>query len=97
METIESHKSTNKFDKLGIVGVTGSVGLELLKLTNKITKPISLRIFASKKSVGKKLDGFIIEELTEDVFKDLDYAFFCVEADISKKYIQVYIIVNKLR
>jgi len=76
---------------LGIVGCTGAVGLEILKLIEKRqVKYNSLRLFASKKSLGRKFmmngNEHEVEELKSDVFKNLDCAIFSVNSTLSKKY-----------
>jgi aspartate-semialdehyde dehydrogenase len=49
-----------------------------------------LKVFASERSVGKKLafrDGTVeLQALSDDAFNDVDVALFASEADISKKY-----------
>lgn len=78
--------------KIGIIGATGSVGTELIKLMEEHNVvPSSLRLFASEHSVGKtlRLHGvdYVVEALSEDKLCNLDYAFFCSDAEISRQYV----------
>jgi len=79
---------------LGIVGATGAVGVEIIKLIQKRNiKYDSLSLFASKRSVGKKFIinsiEYVVHELKEDVFNSLDYAIFSIGSSLSKKYIEI--------
>ncbi|QSR87079.1 aspartate-semialdehyde dehydrogenase [Candidatus Methylacidiphilum infernorum] len=77
--------------RIGIVGATGAVGLEAIKLLEKSKIVISeLRLFASLRSVGKKI-GFQGEELTvqqleDGAFRGLDFVFFSAGSSISAFY-----------
>ncbi|MFW5800105.1 MAG: aspartate-semialdehyde dehydrogenase, partial [Spirochaetota bacterium] len=76
---------------IAIVGASGAVGQEAVKVLEKSDiKPAGLRLFASKRSAGKKMSfrgGLIeVEELKEDSFKDIDIAIFSIGASLSKKY-----------
>ncbi|MES2199765.1 MAG: aspartate-semialdehyde dehydrogenase [Chlamydiota bacterium] len=77
---------------IGIVGATGAVGLEILKLLKKRCFPVkTLRCFASSRSVNTPLpfgeDTIIVEELSDSFALSLDLIFFCAGSSISKKYI----------
>ena len=66
---------------VAIVGATGMVGHELLKVLSQRNFPAaSIRALASERSAGTRLpyDGteVEVETLTEDSFKDIDIAFF---------------------
>jgi aspartate-semialdehyde dehydrogenase len=70
---------------VGIVGATGVVGQELLRLLQERNFPIStLRLFASARSAGKTVEWagktITIEEAKTGVFTDVDVAFFAVDA-----------------
>lgn len=74
---------------VGIVGATGAVGQELLKLLHERNFPLaSLRLFASARSAGKVVehDGkkFTIEEARPGVFADLDVAFFAAGGPVTR-------------
>lgn len=78
---------------IAIVGATGLVGSTFLKvLEEKNFKDVNYRLFASSKSKGKKVNflnqEYLIEELTENTFKDtkFDYALFSAGGKISEHF-----------
>lgn len=75
---------------VAILGATGAVGTEFLKLIEERNFPFKeLRLLASKRSAGKKLktcgQEFTVEEATADSFKDIDIALFA-GGSISKEF-----------
>lgn len=77
--------------KVGIIGATGAVGHELVRLLIERTFPFrQLRLFASARSAGKEITfgayRGMVEETTAEVFDDLDIAIFSAGADISRKF-----------
>lgn len=81
---------------LGIIGATGIVGEELIKLIerNHLNVSISdIKLFASSKSKGKEIliknKKYIVEELTEDSFENLDVVIFCSSQLISFNYAKI--------
>lgn len=80
-------KKTN----IGIIGVSGLVGRKVLEVLEEYGLLFNkVKFFASSKSIGKKVKfqnkEIEIEELKEGCFLTLDYALFCVNSDISKKW-----------
>lgn len=76
---------------IAIVGATGLVGTTFLKVIEEYRIPYNrLRLFASEKSVGKKVDYqgkiYEIETLQPGCFKGVDFALFSAVATISKLY-----------
>lgn len=76
--------------KIGILGATGMVGREILKLLFDRNFPVeSLKLFASERSVGKKIEtpiGEISIENAEQVnYSELDIAFFAIGGTWSKE------------
>lgn len=74
---------------VGIVGATGAVGQELLRLLHDRNFPMaSLRLFASARSVGKVVEcagkKYTVEEAKAGVFGDIDIAFFATDGAITK-------------
>ncbi len=66
---------------VAVVGATGAVGHEFLKVLDQRDFPLkSLKLLASKRSAGKTLkfkgETLKVEELTEDSFKGMDIALF---------------------
>ena len=78
--------------KIGIVGATGAVGIEMIRCLGDFSIPLSeLRLWASPRSVGKKLPtplGDITIEIIDDTFFDgLDFALFSAGWDASREWI----------
>lgn len=78
--------------KVAIVGATGAVGAEMLRCIFQFKFPIeSLTLLASKRSAGKEItfedQTFIVEELNEKSFKNIDIAFWAAGGSISQKFI----------
>jgi aspartate-semialdehyde dehydrogenase len=76
---------------VAIVGATGAVGQEFLTVLAERKFPIkNLRLLASARSAGKKIDfagkTYVIEELTKNSFKDIQIAFFSAGGSISKEF-----------
>jgi len=75
--------------KIAIVGATGAVGTVFLKMMEDRKYPsVLLRVFASKKSLGKKLSylgkHLIVEELNDDSFIGSDFVFISATTSISE-------------
>ena len=75
---------------VAILGATGAVGAELLKLIEERNFPFGkLRLLASKRSAGKEIKfmgkTYAVEEATFDSFKDIDIALFA-GGSISKDF-----------
>jgi aspartate-semialdehyde dehydrogenase len=76
---------------VAIVGATGAVGVEMIATLEKRHFPVkSLRLFASERSVGKKLKfkgaDVAIELLKAGVFQGIDFALFSAGASRSKEF-----------
>jgi len=76
---------------VAIVGATGAVGQEFLKVLAQRDFPIKgLRLLASARSAGKtaafKGQTYPIEELTSESFKGVQIAFFSAGGSISKEF-----------
>ncbi len=77
--------------KVGIVGATGAVGTEMLRVLEDRNFPVSeLHLYASERSVGKQLSfrgsPIAIEHLDEHSFAGLDIALFSAGSEITKKW-----------
>jgi aspartate-semialdehyde dehydrogenase len=76
---------------VAIVGATGAVGVELLRVMERRDFPAAdLRLLASPRSAGRKLPfrgrEHIVEALTEKSFSGIDLAFFSAGSGTSKQY-----------
>lgn len=84
----ESMEKTASFT-VGIVGATGAVGQELLRLLEERSFPVSsLRLFASARSAGRsvKFAGktVVVEEAKHGVFANVDLAFFAAGSTVTR-------------
>ena len=79
---------------VAILGATGAVDQEMLKILNERKFPIKeLHLLASKRSVGKRITvnekEYIVEETTADSFDNIDIVLGAAENDIAKKYLPI--------
>lgn len=81
---------------VAIVGASGAVGQELLKVLDQRNFPIDeLRLFGSSRSAGRKVvfrgKEITIQELTRDpeLFRDIDFAFTSAGAGTSREYADI--------
>lgn len=80
--------------KVAVVGATGAVGEEIIRLLEERRFPVSaLKCFGSEKSIGKTVsfkDTLIpIETLKEDSFHSFDFVFFSAGSSVSKQYVPI--------
>ena len=78
---------------VAIAGATGAVGREFLKLMEARDFPINnLKLLASERSVGKKLEfcgeKIAVEELTPKSFQGVDLAFFSAGKGRSREFVR---------
>ncbi len=76
---------------VAVVGATGLVGAEFLRILEGWSVPVSsLRLYASDRSAGQRLpfrgDEIAVEETTDDSFQGIDVALFSAGADVSKRF-----------
>ncbi|MBL7214753.1 MAG: aspartate-semialdehyde dehydrogenase [Phycisphaerae bacterium] len=76
---------------IAIAGVTGAVGQEFLRIIEERKFPFdSLKMLASSRSAGKKIDfmgkTYTVEELTANSFKGIDIALFSAGGGRSKEF-----------
>lgn len=74
---------------VAVVGATGAVGEQMLKMLSESSLPINkLSLLASKRSVGKILkfngEDIAVEEATPEAFKGVDIALFSAGGSVSK-------------
>ena len=77
---------------IAVVGATGAVGAELLRVLQRRTFPVaSLRAFGSSRSAGKSIqfrnESIVVEQLTKSSFGGVDIAFFSARGEISRKFV----------
>ena len=76
---------------IAVVGATGAVGAELLRVLERRNFPVSkLRALASGRSAGKQVQfrnqSVAVKELGENSFDKIDIAFFSAGGDVSQKF-----------
>ena len=76
---------------VAIVGATGAVGQEFLRVLSERKFPMtSLKLLASARSVGKQMEfegkAYPVEELTAQSFAGINIAFFSAGGSISKEF-----------
>ena len=81
----------NKTYNVAVIGATGAVGLEMIETLEKRNFPVKkLNLFASERSVGKKLKfkgtEITVQELKSDVFAGNNFALFSAGANRSKEF-----------
>lgn len=91
MQPTTSSRTTHP--TVAIVGATGAVGQEFLRVLDQRSFPLGgLRLLASARSAGKSVEfqgkPIVIEELTEHSFEGIDIALFSAGGSISKQHAQ---------
>ncbi len=81
----------NKSFNVAIVGATGAVGIEMLKVLEQRNFPVkNIKLLASSRSAGKTLTfknkKYKVEVLDENAFKGIDIALFSAGASRSKEF-----------
>ncbi len=77
---------------VAVVGATGAVGQEMVKILEERNFPVkTLKLLASHRSKGKqykfKNATHLVEELTEQSFKDVDIVLSSAGGSVSKKFV----------
>lgn len=77
---------------ISVIGATGIVGRELLRILEERSFPFSeLKLFSSKNSAGETIevsgDDFVVEELTSADQINTDIAFFAAGSAVSKSFV----------
>ena len=81
----------SKLFNIAVVGATGAVGNEMLRVLEERTFPVkSLRLLASERSEGNFLEfageELMVERLTRDSFRGIDIALFSAGGDRSREF-----------
>lgn len=84
--------SNQRMLNVAIVGITGAVGQQIIRLLNERNFPVGkLKLLASKRSAGTtvrfKDRDVVVEEATSDSFAGVDIAFFSAGGDVSKELV----------
>jgi len=78
--------------KIGVVGVTGAVGKEIIDVLGNRKFPVAeLKLFASARSAGNKMDTpfgeKMIQEFTLEAARDCDVVFLAVSGDFALEWV----------
>jgi aspartate-semialdehyde dehydrogenase len=84
-------KFTDSGKLIGVVGATGAVGAEMVNVLSRRDFPVKkLKLFASKRSAGKKINTpygeIIIEEFTIQKAREMDIVFLAVSGSFALEY-----------
>jgi aspartate-semialdehyde dehydrogenase len=76
---------------IAVVGATGAVGSEFLRVLERRSFPLaSLRALSSARSMGRDVrfhnESIAVEELSENSFAKIDIAFFSAGGDVSRRF-----------
>ena len=76
---------------IGVVGATGAVGAEMVDVLSRRDFPVKeLKLFASKRSAGKKISTpygeIVIEEFTVEKAREMDIVFLAVSGSFALEY-----------
>ena len=85
------HRTLNSAPCVAIVGATGAVGQEFLKVLTQRQFPVgNLKLLASGRSAGRMVAfrdrSYRVEQLVDDSFKGIDLALFSAGSTASKAY-----------
>jgi aspartate-semialdehyde dehydrogenase len=77
-------------EKIGVIGATGAVGEEMIRVLHERKYPLSsLHLFASQRSAGKEIDtpfGKIVVELfSVEAARDMDVVFMAVSGSFAEE------------
>lgn len=83
--------SCQKQFNVAVVGATGAVGEQIIRLLDERNFPINeLRLLSSARSAGTKINfkgkPYIVEEASLDSFKGIDIALFSAGGDVSRTF-----------
>ena len=75
---------------IGIIGSTGAVGVEALKILSEIAHPADkIQLFASERSKGKKVpylnSQLTVKTSSDESFKEIDVGLISVSSEVSKE------------
>jgi len=78
--------------RVGVVGATGVVGLQLVKMLEEGALPVSeVRLFATAGSAGRRIpfagESLTVEEVSANSLSEVDLAFFAVGTDASRQLV----------
>jgi len=76
--------------RIAVVGATGAVGREVLRILAERAFPVAeLRLLASPRSAGMRLDGHTVEAVAAERFEGLDLAIFDTPDPVAEQWVPV--------
>ncbi|MDR7547069.1 MAG: aspartate-semialdehyde dehydrogenase [Armatimonadota bacterium] len=76
--------------RVAVVGATGAVGREVLRILRERAFPLAdLRLLASPRSAGTRLDGRVVEAVAPERFDGLDLAIFDTPDAVAEQWVPV--------
>ncbi|MDR7438405.1 MAG: aspartate-semialdehyde dehydrogenase [Armatimonadota bacterium] len=73
---------------VAVVGATGAVGRQVVNILETRNFPIrELRLLASPRSAGKRVDGHLVEALREEAFEGCDLALFDTPDEVAREWV----------
>lgn len=89
-ETRRGKHATGNGYRLGVVGASGVVGREVLRILAERRFPVAaLRLFASGRSAGTQIGPWTIERVTAGAFRDMEFAIFDTPDDVAAEWVPV--------
>src|SRR3989454_4115975 len=74
--------------RVGIVGATGVVGREALRVLQERNFPAStLKLFASSRSAGRRIGSHVVEEASRAAFHDLELVIFDTPDEVARELV----------
>lgn len=71
---------------IAIAGATGAVGQQMLECLQERGIDADIKLLASSRSAGKKIGDYVVEELTPESFKGVDYVLGACENGVTKMW-----------
>lgn len=71
---------------IAIAGATGAVGRQMLECLQERNIQADIRLLASARSAGKKIEDYTVEELKPSSFEGVDYVLGACENDVTRKW-----------
>lgn len=73
---------------VGILGATGAVGQEMMRILAERSFPVGeLRLLASRNSAGREINGHVVVEACRENFEGLDIILGAAENDIAERFV----------
>lgn len=71
---------------IAIAGATGAVGQQMLECLKERNVQANIKLLASARSKGKKIENYVVEELTKDSFQNVDYVLGATSNEVTKMW-----------